>query len=185
MFEEILNEEIKQDFSKFKKLEIPGEDKEDLEINTKYKTSTDSQNESENEENNIDTIYQEFTNKFLFPEYNYFFCNEKYIKEKFPEGNNYKISSRNYIKKMKQSNEIKMEESNKKESNNILNDLENLYAELKNENNKFDSNNLEQINFNLSELSNAPSLGEFDLNSKLFCPYIYSNINCKYLLIII
>jgi hypothetical protein len=78
-----------------------------------------------------------------------------------------------------------MEESNKKENNNILNDLENLYAELKNDNNKFDSNNLEQINFNLSELSNAPSLGEFDLNSKLFYPYIYSNINCKYLLIII
>ena len=185
MFEEKLNEEIKQDFSKFKKLEIPGEDKEDLEINTKYKTSTDSQNESENEENNIDTIYQEFANKFLYPEFNYFLYNEKYIKGKFPEGNNYKINSRNYIKKMKANREIKTEELNKKENNNILNDLKNLYAELKNENNKFDSNNLEQINFNLSELSNAPSLGEFDLNSKLFSPYIYNNINCKYLLIII
>lgn len=168
------NEKIKENFLKFKSSNISEEEKEEeFEINAKNKNSSDSRTESQIDENNI--FYQNIACKYLFPEFNFFFCNEKYIKEQIPEGNNYKINSRNYINKKNLNSESKIDNLDMNRINNILNDIEKLQKKLKN---KFDI--FENNFFNLNELSKT-QFGVFDLNSS----YVNNNFNSKYFFIIL
>jgi hypothetical protein len=110
-----------------KKEVFQSDEKENSETNTQHRTSSfDSPYESVSElsndfnfhlfnELNTKTISEEKNIFFrkekvkrsISPEMNYYLCNEEYMKEKMPEGSNYKIKSKNYIKKSQFKNEKK------------------------------------------------------------------------------
>lgn len=169
--------------------EIILDEKDENEINTKYITSSESPytsnsdisndfnhqffNEPNNtfsNENNI--IEKEQCQKNIFPEIDYFIFNEKYLKEKIPEGNNYKKKSKNYILKSKFrndqnkkdipcNNKISIGDLDLSKVNDILKDIEFVQDNMDNNidtiNNKFNNIDFPMNNhINLDELSNIP-----------------------------
>ena len=73
-------------------------------------------------------------NQILSHFIDYFIFNEKYIKEKMPEGNNYKMKSKNYRLKNNciNLNKNKIEDVNLNKINDILQDIEHLQNYLNN-----------------------------------------------------
>ena len=150
----------------YKKEVIQSDEKSNSETNTQYRTSSfDSPYESVseisndfnfhffNELNNTKTVSEEKNIFFgkdkakscISPEMDYFLCNEEYMKEKMPEGNNYKIKSRNFIKK----SQFKTEKS-KKDSNCSLIKIEDVDLNKVNEILK-DIKYVENININYKD----------------------------------
>jgi hypothetical protein len=127
---------------------------------------------------------------------NYFLCNEEYMKEKMPEGNNYKIKSKNFIKKSQFKTEkskndsnislIKIEDVDLNKVNEILKDIKyvenNVNINCKDNFINTDLNSVINENSNLNELSNIP-IETFDGVDMSLCSYINNyNFNCKYII---
>lgn len=215
---EIINDENEQNYSFLsKKGESLSDDKDDNEVNTKNRTSTDSPNESCSETSN--DFNQQFfnepnctfsdekniffgkdiTKKKVFPEINYFICNEQYFKEKIPEGNNYK-NSKNYLPKKdfekkinntteSDCNKIKIEDIDLNKVNDILKDIEYVQDNIntkKNEENKFDNTDMNFLideNINLDELSKIPIETFKNIDYSLCSCFNDYNFDCKYFII--
>ena len=200
----------------YKKEVIQSDEKSNSEANTQYRTSSfDSPYESVseisndfnfhffNELNNIKTFSEEKNIYFekdkdkncISPEINYFLCNEEYMKEKMPEGNNYKIKSRNFIKKSQFKTEkskndsncslIKIEDVDLNKVNEILKDIkyvENININYKDNFINTDLNSVINEKLNLNELQNIPN-EKFDAVDMSLCSYINNyNFNCKYII---
>lgn len=187
---------------KSKKVEISEDEKDNSELSNKNKISselpdTSSGSESPIHFNNnifiepINPISQNnnqfdkiITNRIISPELNYFLCNEQYIKEKYPEGNNYKDKSKNYkLKTNFIDSKIKIEDIEINKINNILQDIE---LAQNNINNNYNSiinigqNGKEEIN-ELSFLKDE----SFNVDNNLLCSYVNNYIfNCKKLIYI-
>ena len=199
-----------------KKEVIQGDEKSNSETNTQYRTSSfDSPYESVseisndfnfhffNELNNIKTFSEEKNiyfekdkaKKCISPEMDYFLCNEEYMKEKMPEGNNYKIKSRNFIKKSQFKTEkskkdsncslIKIEDVDLNKVNEILKDIkyvENININYKDNFINTDLNSVINEKLYLNELQNIP-IEKFDAVDMSLCSYINNyNFNCKYII---
>ena len=199
-----------------KKEVIQGDEKSNSETNTQYRTSSfDSPYESVseisndfnfhffNELNNIKTFSEEKNiyfekdkaKKYISPEMDYFLYNEEYMKEKMPEGNNYKIKSRNFIKKsqfktQKSKNDsncslIKIEDVDLNKVNEILKDIkyvENININYKDNFINTDLNSVINEKLNLNKLQNIP-IEKFDAVDMSLCSYINNyNFNCKYII---
>jgi len=200
----------------YKKEVIQSDEKSNSETNTQYRTSSfDSPYESVseisndfnfhffNELNNTKTFSEE-KNIFLgkdkvksciSPEMDYFLCNEEYMKEKMPEGNNYKIKSKNYIKKSQFKTEksknssncslIKIEDVDLNKVNEILKDIkyvENININYKDNFINTDLNSAINEKLNLKEQTNIP-IEKFDAVDMSLCSYINNyNFNCKYII---
>ena len=195
---------------------IQGDEKSNSETNTQYRTSSfDSPYESVseisndfnfhffNELNNIKTFSEEKNiyfekdkaKKCISPEMDYFLCNEEYMKEKMPEGNNYKIKSRNFIKKSQFKTEkskkdsncslIKIEDVDLNKVNEILKDIkyvENININYKDNFINTDLNSAINEKLNLKEQTNIP-IEKFDAVDMSLCSYINNyNFNCKYII---
>ena len=195
---------------------VQGDEKSNSETNTQYRTSSfDSPYESVseisndfnfhffNELNNIKTFSEEKNiyfekdkaKKCISPEMDYFLCNEEYMKEKMPEGNNYKIKSRNFIKKSQFKTEkskkdsncslIKIEDVDLNKVNEILKDIkyvENININYKDNFINTDLNSVINEKLNLNELQNIP-IEKFDAVDMSLCSYINNyNFNCKYII---
>ena len=201
----------------YKKEVIQNDEKSNSETNTQYRTSSfDSPYESVseisndfnfhffNELNNIKTVSEEKNiffgwdkaKKCISPEMTYFLCNEEYMKEKMPEGNNYKIKSKNFIKKSQFKTEkskndsnislIKIEDVDLNKVNEILKDIKyvenNVNINCKDNFINTDLNSVINENSNLNELSNIP-IETFDGVDMSLCSYINNyNFNCKYII---
>ena len=117
-------------------------------------------------------------NKNELPEVNYFLCNEEYIKEKNPEGNNYKKKSKNFILKSKYNfNTINIEDIDYNKINNILKDIENIENKENYTNNQ--SNIYIDTDINITNNQNKLTYKEtqclnFDSNS------VFPNTNMKF-----
>jgi len=125
----------------------------------------------------------------------YFLCNEEYMKEKMPEGNNYKIKSRNFIKKSQFKTEkskkdsncslIKIEDVDLNKVNEILKDIkyvENININYKDNFINTDLNSVINEKLNLNELQNI-SIEKFDSVDMSLYSYINNyNFNCKYII---
>ena len=112
----------------------------------------------------------------------YFLCNEKYYKEKNPEGSKYKKKSKNYISKNELNfiDTIKIEDLNLNKINNILEDIksiENFQDDMKIKLMNNDNKKAENINFdNILSMQNDP----IGVNNFSFFPYVnYYNFNSK------
>ena len=195
---------------------VQGDEKSNSETNTQYRTSSfDSPYESVseisndfnfhffNELNNIKTFSEEKNiyfekdkaKKCISPEMDYFLCNEEYMKEKMPEGNNYKIKSRNFIKKSQFKTEkskkdsncslIKIEDVDLNKVNEILKDIkyvENININYKDNFINTDLNSAINEKLNLKEQTNIP-IEKFDAVDMSLCSYINNyNFNCKYII---
>jgi len=195
---------------------VQGDEKSNSETNTQYRTSSfDSPYESVseisndfnfhffNELNNIKTFSEEKNiyfekdkaKKCISPEMDYFLCNEEYMKEKMPEGNNYKIKSRNFIKKSQFKTEkskkdsncslIKIEDVDLNKVNEILKDIkyvENININYKDNFINTDLNSVINEKLNLNELQNI-SIEKFDSVDMSLYSYINNyNFNCKYII---
>ena len=200
----------------YKKEVIQSDEKSNSETNTKYRTSSfDSPYESVseisndfnfhffNELNNTKTVSEEKNIFFgkdkakscISPEMDYFLCNEEYMKEKMPEGNNYKIKSRNFIKKSQFKTEkskkdsncslIKIEDVDLNKVNEILKDIkyvENININYKDNFINTDLNSVINEKLNLNELQNI-SIEKFDSVDMSLYSYINNyNFNCKYII---
>ena len=200
----------------YKKEVIQSDEKSNSETNTQYRTSSfDSPYESVseisndfnfhffNELNNIKTFSEEKNiyfekdkaKKCISPEMDYFLCNEEYMKEKMPEGNNYKIKSKNYIKKSQFKTEksknssncslIKIEDVDLNKVNEILKDIkyvENININYKDNFINTDLNSAINEKLNLNEQTNIP-IEKFDAVDMSLCSYINNyNFNCKYII---
>jgi len=200
----------------YKKEVIQSDEKSNSETNTQYRTSSfDSPYESIseisndfnfhffNELNNTKTVSEEKNIFFgkdkakscISPEMDYFLCNEEYMKEKMPEGNNYKIKSKNYIKKSqfktgKSKNGsncslIKIEDVDLNKVNEILKDIkyvENINSNYKDNFINTDLNSVINEKLYLNELQNIP-IEKFDAVDMSLCSYINNyNFNCKYII---
>ena len=195
---------------------VQGDEKSNSETNTQYRTSSfDSPYESVseisndfnfhffNELNNFKTFSEEKNiyfekdkaKKCISPEMDYFLCNEEYMKEKMPEGNNYKIKSRNFIKKSQFKTEkskkdsncslIKIEDVDLNKVNEILKDIkyvENININYKDNFINTDLNSVINEKLNLNELQNI-SIEKFDSVDMSLYSYINNyNFNCKYII---
>ena len=198
-----------------KKEEIVSDEKDDAENSTKYRTSSSETafvsnsdysndfnqlffNEQNNEENYIFTN-KDIVSKSISPAFTFFQCNEDFLKEKMPEGSNYKTKSKHYILKSK----FKSEKKNKQDSNcNILKlediDLNKVDEILKdiayvqdninikdNNKNKFDETDLNVVineKINLDELSKIPieTFQNIDIDYSLCSCLNNYNFDCKY-----
>ena len=198
-----------------KKEEIVSDEKDDAENSTKYRTSSSETafvsnsdfsndfnqlffNEQNNEENYIFTN-KDIASKSISPAFTFFQCNEDFLKEKMPEGSNYKTKSKHYILKSK----FKSEKKNKQDSNcNILKlediDLNKVDEILKdiayvqdninikdNNKNKFDETDLNVVineKINLDELSKIPieTFQNIDIDYSLCSCLNNYNFYCKY-----
>ena len=200
----------------YKKEVIQSDEKSNSETNTQYRTSSfDSPYESVseisndfnfhffNELNNTKTVSEEKNIFFgkdkakscISPEMDYFLCNEEYMKEKMPEGNNYKIKSRNFIKKSQFKTEkskkdsncslIKIEDVDLNKVNEILKDIkyvENININYKDNFINTDLNSVINEKLNLNELQNI-SIEKFDSVDMSLYSYINNyNFNCKYII---
>ena len=201
----------------YKKEVIQSDEKSNSEANTQYRTSSfDSPYESVseisndfnfhffNELSNTKTVSEEKNivlgkykaKRSTSPEMNYFLCNEEYMKEKMPEGNNYKIKSKNFIKKSQFKTEksknnsncslIKIEDVDLNKVNEILKDIKyvenNVNINYKDNFINTDLNSAINENSNLNELSNIP-IETFDGVDMSLCSYINNyNFNCKYII---
>ena len=90
------------------------------------------------DENNDFIFEQNITNKNILVMLDYFLCNEKYMKAKNSEGNNYK-DSKNYIlkNKFKYDNKIQIKDIDLNKINNILKDIEYTQNNIDNNSNKY------------------------------------------------
>jgi hypothetical protein len=204
-----------------KKEEIVSDEKDDAENSTKYRTSSSETafvsnsdfsndfnqlffNEQNNEENYIFTN-KDIASKSISPAFTFFQCNEDFLKEKMPEGSNYKTKSKHYILKSK----FKSEKKNKQDSNcnilkledidlnkvdEILKDIEYVQDNIninKNDNNKnknknkFDETDLNAVineKINLDELSKIPieTFQNIDIDYSLCSCLNNYNFDCKY-----
>ena len=182
---------------KSKKVEISEDEKDNSELSNKNKIlselpDTSSGSESPIHFNNnifiepINPISQNnnqfdkiITNRIISPEFNYFLCNEQYIKEKNPEGNNYKDKSKNYkLKKNFNNNIIKIEDIEINKINDILKEIENVNNNINNNYNltiNIGQNEKDEIN-KLSYIKDEP----FIEDNYLLCSYINNyKFNCK------
>ena len=135
----------------------------------------------------INSVSEKKNNHIISHFIGYFFFNEKYIKEKMPEGNNYKMESKNY--KLKKNcinlNKIKIEHVNLNKVNNILQDSKHIDNYINNNCLKNNLNIINDLNSNLNRLPlkqdnnckiegnllfNTPNKYKFD--SKLFNLFI-------------
>lgn len=170
-----------------------------IELNSKSKSITESTNNSNisNTSVNIDFSkelnfqflkepllnednYSFLNNKKMPPEYDFFLCNEKNIKEKMPEGNKYKNNSRNY--KLKDSfafNTMEIEKIDINKVNEILKDIE-LYQNFINNDNCINIKSLDNIDLNKLENINIEPLC---IDNTFLCSYINNKFDCKFLLI--
>ena len=198
-----------------KKEDIISDEKDDAENSTKYRTSSSETafvsnsdysndfnqlffNEQNNEENYIFTN-KDIASKSISPAFTFFQCNEDFLKEKMPEGSNYKTKSKHYILKSK----FKSEKKNKQDSNcnilkledidlnkvdEILKDIEYVQDNInKNDNNKnkFDETDLNVVineKINLDELSKIPieTFQNIDIDYSLCSCLNNYNFDCKY-----
>lgn len=207
-----------------KKEEIISDERDDTENSTKYRTSSSdtgfvSNSDFSNDFNQIffseqNNISLEESNNFcnksiasksISPVYSFFQCNEDYLKEKIPEGSNYKIKSRNYMLK----SQFKTEKKNKQDSNcklikledidlnkvdEILKDIEYVQDNIninKNDNNKnkFDETDLNAVineKINLDELSKIPieTFQTIDIDYSLCSCLNNYKFDCKLIFII-
>lgn len=204
-----------------KKEEDISDEKDDAENSTKYRTSSsetafvsnsdlnDFNQIFFNEQNNVSCeenyIFpsKEIASKTISPVYIFFQCNEDYIKEKMPEGSNYKTKSRNYILKSKFKNEkknkqdsscklLKLEDIDLNKVDEILKDIEyvqdsiNINNNDNNKNkNKFDETDLNVVindKINLDELSKIPieTFQNIDIDYSLCSCLNNYKFDCKY-----
>ena len=196
-----------------KKEVLHSDEKENSESNTQHRTSSfesvseisndfnfnffnELNNKTVSDEKNI-FFGREKAKNSISPEMDYFFCNEEYMKEKMPEGNNYKIKSRNFIKKSQFKTEkkckndsncslIKIEDVDLNKVNEILKDIkyveDNININYKDNFIKTDLNSVINENVNLNELPNIP-IDTFDGIDMSLCSYINNyNFNCKYII---
>ncbi len=188
--EKISNESTEIKNTKPKNLKIQMDDKDDSEVN---KTSINSTYESINSidfnpllltdsnhpfENYNTAFEKDIQTQKLFPEYIYFLCNEEDIKQKNPEGNDYKKKSKNFVHKNTfNSKNIKIENLDLTKINDILKDIE--YVQDKINNNQINTNIYIEDNKYINELSDI-QFETFNLENNSFCPYINNNtFNCK------
>ena len=204
-----------------KKEDITSDEKDDAENSTKYRTSSsetafisnsdlnefnqiffNEQNNVSSEENYIFTN-KDIASKSISPAFTFFECNEAFIKEKMPEGSNYKNKSRNYIlkskfksvKKNKQDSScsiLKLEDIDLNKVDEILKDIEYVQDNIninKNDNNKnrnkFDETDLNVLineKINLDELSKIPieTFQNIDIDYSLCSCLNNYNFDCKY-----
>ena len=173
------DEKVKEKFYKPKESSILSDEKNEDETiknetspNSPYLSSYES-NQSCEKLNDISNIS---IDKTVSPFMSYFLCNEKYIKEKKPEGYNYQKKSRNFILKnnLMNFNEINIEDVDLNKVNDILKDIE--YLE-KNINNTFfnislnniNKDNLNSVNFQKDQMTekNDCNIESYNLNSCL------------------
>ena len=161
----------------------------DLELDSKSKAITDSTSTSNTNEIS-EELNSQFQKESLFklpPEYNFFLCNEKYVKEKLPEGNHYKNNSKNYkLKGTLNLNKIQIKDIEKNKINEILKDIESYQnsIDIKNITNKFNYNIFNtDIEIDLSNLSKFEK--NYNINSNNLCSYINNyKFDCKFLFLI-
>ena len=120
--------------------------KDQTSTNSPYKsndTSEESVNQKTQEE--VNNSSDKKNDNFISPLIGFFLCNEQYIKEKMPEGNNYKMISKNYILKNNfiNLNKIKIEGVNLNKVNDILQDIEYVQNLI---NNNYLKNHLNYVN---------------------------------------
>ena len=187
-----------------KKLEMLKYDKNILEINNKHKLSTELPDTSSgsnsprefnghlfmesnipiSDENNV-FFRGNNMNKNELPELNYFLCNEEYIKEKNPEGNNYKNKSKNFVLKSKFiNNKIQIEDIDYNKINNILKDIENIENIENNVNNKNNIYIHTDINIIKNEKNNENKLTYIEpqplsVERNYLCPYMNYRFDSK------
>ena len=198
-----------------KKEEIVSDEKDDAENSTKYRTSSSETafvsnsdiandfnqlffNEQNNEENYIFTN-KDIASKSISPAFTFFQCNEDFLKEKMPEGSNYKTKSKHYILKSKFKSEkknkqdsscslLKLEDIDLNKVDEILKDIEYVQDNInKNDNNKnkFDETDLNVVineKINLDELSKIPieTFQNIDIDYSLCSCLNNYNFDCKY-----
>ncbi len=127
-------------------------------------TETNNHKSNKKENNSPDKKNNQILSHFI----DYFIFNEKYIKEKMPEGNNYKMKSKNYRLK---NNCINLNNNKIKniDLNNILQDIEHIQNYI---NNNCLKNNLNNLNSNSNKLplkqdNNCKIKGNLLLNSSI------------------
>ena len=158
IMDKIIDEKVKEEFYKPKESSILSDEKDEEET-IKSETSPNSPYLSNYESNQSCEKLNDISNisigKTVSPFMSYFLCNEKYIKEKEPEGYNYQKKSRNFILKnhLMNFNEISIEDVDLNKVNNILKDIE--YLE-KNLNNTFFNISLNNVNKDNSNSANFP-----------------------------
>lgn len=182
------NAEIKN--TKPKNLKIQMDDKDDSEVNKTSPNSTYESinsmdfnslllNDSNHPFENCNTVFgKDIQNQKISPEYNYFLCNEEDIKEKNPEGNDYKKKSKNFVhKNTLNSKNINIEDLDLTKINDILKDIE--YVQENINNNQINTNIYIEDNKFLNELSDI-QIETFNIENNSFNSYINSNtFNCK------
>ena len=182
------NTEIKN--TKPKNLKIQMDDKDDSEVNKTSPNSTYESinsmdfnslllNDSNHPFENCNTVFgKDIQNQKISPEYNYFLCNEEDIKEKNPEGNDYKKKSKNFVhKNTLNSKNIKIEDLDLTKINDILKDIEHVQENINN--NQINTNIYIEDNKFLNELSDI-QIETFNIENNSFNSYINNNIfNCK------
>ena len=196
----IISKNILTDNSKIyipqsKKAEISENEEDNLELSNKNKLLAELPETSSGSESPInfsDNIFIEsinnnhfdnkITNRDSSPELDYFLCNEQFIKENNPEGNNYKDKSKNYKLKINFINNIKIEDIEINKINKILKDIE----QVQNNNNNNNNNNY-NININIgkdegNEINKLSYIKDesFNVDNLLLCSYINNyKFNCK------
>ena len=202
----ISNKAKKSQISKRTPLKIKNEEfsineKEDSEIKTKDKSFLESSSNSSYSENQksinqnllnestsyifTDKKYDDYESKNFCPEINYFSCNEKYLKEKMPEGNDYKKKSKNYIPK-KECNfkQVPKEDLDLdlNKINGVLKDIEALEDEKDDTNNFKINNDTKDLKFENLELNHMIEAHEpLNVDSTFLCSYINNyKFDCKY-----
>lgn len=182
------NTEIKN--TKPKNLKIQMDDKDDSEVNKTSPNSTYESinsmdfnslllNDSNHPFENCNTVFgKDIQNQKISPEYNYFLCNEEDIKEKNPEGNDYKKKSKNFLhKNTLNSKNIKIEDLDLTKINDILKDIEHVQENINN--NQINKNIYIEDNKFLNELSDI-QIETFNIENNSFNSYINNNtFNCK------
>ena len=185
---------------KLKNEEISIDEKEDSEFKAKDRLSIESSSNSScsetgksinqnllNESSSyifIDQKYDEYESKISFPEFNYFSCNEKYLKENMPEGNDYKKKSKNYLPKkeciVKQMQKEDLDLDLNK-INGILKDIEAL-DEKDDTNNYKINNDIKDLNLENLDLNNMIEAQEpLNIDSTFLCSYINNyKFDCKF-----
>jgi hypothetical protein len=158
IMDKIIDEKVKEEFYKPKESSILSDEKDEDET-IQNETSPNSPFLSNYESNQSCEKLNDISNisidKTVSPFMSYFLCNEKYIKEKEPEGYNYQKKSRNFILKnnLMNFNEISIENVDLNKVNDILKDIE--YLE-KNLNNTFFNISLNNVNKDNSNSVNFP-----------------------------
>lgn len=173
------------------------EDKKQISKLKIFTESLDTSSSSDNQSRINSHIFNEATNPIYednnkisdqnkikenaLSEFEFFICNEKYIKAKNPEGSYYKKNSKNYILKDKfNSNKIKMEDVdiNTNKINEILKNIE--YFQNDKNNNKFNDaqNKFENKFINRYNLPNIKNETYVDNNNNFYSKM--NNYNYKY-----